>query len=159
MSKKKPPLDIGSMLQAKETAIFMAWIFALIIVAGTLWALTQPFKVRSLGNAVNRVLEQSGDPRRLDEFSANGAFGFFGTGVWFTLTGTQTEEVAASQGTSVVIFSFIGEGTFFPCAAVVNAEGRVVEFIPLNNHGKRIISRLSPEILEIHARRIEGNRL
>jgi len=159
MSKETPLDNDDSMLKAKNTAIFAAWIFTLLIVAGALWFLTQPLRTRILANAVNRVLEQSGDPRRLDELSAYDASGFFGTGVWFTLAETQTEEAWVDEGTRVVIFSFLGEGTFFPCAAVVNPEGRVVEFIPLNNHGKRIIRRISPEILEIHARRIEGNRL
>ena len=157
---EKSTQNIDITLRAKEPVIFIGWILAILIVAGTLWALTQPFQSRTLAAAVNRVLEQSGDPRRLDELSANGAIGFFGTGAWFTLTQeSQIQGAAVGEGTRVVIFAFLGESTFFPCAAFVNAEGRVVEFFPLNNHGRRIISRISPEILEIHARRIEGNLL
>jgi hypothetical protein len=56
----------------------------------------------------------------------------------------------------VFVFSFIGEGTFFPCIALIDKDGKVKGFIPLNSHGQRIISRISPEILRIYARRIEG---
>jgi hypothetical protein len=162
MSKELSP-DSGSVFQAKDTTIFITWISALLIVAGVFWGLTQPLRTRTLVNAVNRVLEQSGDSRRLDELSAYGGSGFFGMGTRFSITNFETQEAGAagqfSPGVKAVVFSFIGEGTFFPCLAVLCPEGKVEEFIPLNSHGERVIRRISPGILEIYARRIEGNNL
>ena len=151
--------DHTSPQQAKNMAILLAWVFTILILAGAFWIFTQPLRTRVLVNAVNRVFVQSGDSWRLAELTAQGGTGLFGMVSWFTVTGSLTENAGTTGETRIVIFPFIGEGTFFPCAAVVNPEGRVEEFIPLNNHGKRVMSRISPGILEIYARRIEGNRL
>jgi hypothetical protein len=62
-----------------------------------------------------------------------------------------------SEGTKAFVFSFIVEGTFFPCAAVIDPMGKVQEFIPLNIHGKKILDRISPGILKLYIMRIEGS--
>jgi hypothetical protein len=151
--------------KSKDPAVFIIWISALLILAGVFWVLTQPVRTRALARAVNRVLEQSEDFRRLEEHSYGGS-GFLGMNTWFTMTGQGIQEAGDTRevlyfqdGTKAVVFPFIGEGTFFPCLAVLSPEGKVIEFIPLNNYGKRIISRISPGIIKIYARRIEGNAL
>jgi hypothetical protein len=153
---KETSTDTGSMNQAKGTAIFFAWISAILIFAAVFWVLTQPLRTRILVSAVNRVLEQSGDSRRLEEPSSSGGPGFFGMSTWFSMTNLE-RQTPGDTGRAVV-FSFIGEGTFFPCIAVLNPDGRVEEFIPLNSHGERVIRRISPGILNIYARRIEANQ-
>ena len=139
-SEKFPNVDA---IVLKDTAIFFGWIAGIIIIAGLSWALTQPIRNRFLIRSVNRVLEQSGDSYRLGELAPLGRSGSL-MGTWYTM-----EEKKA------YVFSFIGEGTFFPCAAIITAEGRVEEFIPLSSHGERILSRISPGILKLYARRIE----
>jgi len=152
----------------KEAALFLGWIAALVIIAGICWSLTGPVRSRLLVNAVNKVLEQSGDSRRLVSSALPSASpsalpsaspasppafseaqGSFSHGAWYNMT----------NGTRVFIFGFIGDGTFFPCAAVMSSEGKVQEFIPLNDHGKRAIEMLPAGILKINARRVEGARL
>jgi len=145
-------MSVESDNQAKNPAVFISWISAILILAGLFWVLTQPLRTRTLVRAVNRVLEQSEDFRRLNEYSTNGGAGFFGMNAQFIVSGD-------AAGMKAVVFPFLGEGTFFPCLAMLNADGRVVEFIPLNNHGKRVMSRMSPGILQIYVRRIEGNTL
>jgi len=134
----------------KEAAILLGWIAALIIIAGLCWSLTEPVRNRMLLNAVNRVLEQYGDSRRLDDPISppeyGGTSGSFTLGYWFNMT----------DNTKVFIFGFNGGGTFFPCAAIMSPDGKVQEFIPLNNYGKRTIETLPLGILKINARRIEG---
>jgi len=56
----------------------------------------------------------------------------------------------------VLVFSFIGEGTFFPCAAVMTEDGKLGELIPLNSHGEKALGRITPGILRIYTRRIEA---
>ena len=138
-------------LQMKDAALLMGWIGGLVLIAGLCWFFTQPVRNRFLIRAVNQVLEQSGDSRRLGDPVAPGASkaGFPGIGSWYTMAGVP-------EGTRAFVFVLIGEGIFFPCAAVVSPGGKVEEFIPLNSHGEKMIKRVSRGILEIYTRRIEG---
>ena len=133
----------------KDSLVFLGWITGLLFIAGICWVLTQPVRSRFLVKAVNMVFEQSGDPRRLLEPlpSGKGAFMFMG----------QCFEMDKEQGerTQAVVFSFIGEGVFFPCVAEVSRGGEVKELIPLTKHGEKILQRISPGIIGIYTRRIE----
>jgi hypothetical protein len=144
--------------QLKDTMILFGWICSILILAGACWILTQPVRNRFLIRAVNRVLEQSGDTRRLGEPSSPGT-GSSTMGSWYSVTSAGKPEFGSEKlpgGAKVFVFSFIGEGTFFPCAAVVSESGKIEEFIPLNSHGERIFKRISPGILKLYTRRIEG---
>ena len=147
MSDKQAHKD---MTLIKNTAILAGWIAGLIILAGLIWFFTQPVRNRIMLNAVNQVLEHSGDTRRLDAPLSPGMItpGLHRTGSWYTMAGQTANRV--------FVFAFTAEGTFFPCAAVVTPEGNVEEFIPLNNHAERMLKRLSPEIIKLYTRRIEG---
>ena len=154
--------------QVKDALMLVGWIAGLILIAGLCWFLTQPARTLFLRNAVNRVLEESGDLRRLNEPVSPAISGSAGMGVWYTMTeiSTRTGNTARgessdgkfSAGTRAFIFTFIGEGNFFPCAAIVNPEGKVQEFIPLNKHGAQIIKLISPGIVKIYTQRIEGDK-
>ena len=133
----------------KEIMIILGWIIGLVIIAGLFWFFTQPVRSRFLINAVNQVLEQSGDHRRVLEPISRGSSRSHGLGRWYYF----------SDETRVYIFTFVGEGTFFPCAAVRTAEGRIEEFIPLSRHGQKMFVRISPEILNIYSRRINAQRI
>ena len=148
--------DHKDMAIIKNTAILVGWITGLVLIAGLVWFFTQPVRNRFLSKAVNQVLEQSGDPRRLGAPVTSGAIkaGVSKIGSWYTLTENNVRQ--AGETGRVVIFTFICEGTFFPCAAVVSPGGKVEEIIPLNNHGERMLKRISPEILKLYIRRIEG---
>jgi len=143
----------------KDAMKLFGWIGSILLVAGLSWALTQPVRSRFLMRAVNRVLEQNGDSRRLNELSS-GSRGSSMIGSWYTMIKAWQQDISDnenfSEGTKAFVFSFIAEGTFFPCAAVVDPVGRVQEFIPLNIHGKKMLERISPGILKLYIRRIEG---
>jgi hypothetical protein len=144
----------------RDTIRLFGWIASILIIGGLCWSLTQPVRSRFLIRAVNRVLEQYGDFRRVGELSSSGG-GASLIGSWYTMTKAQQQGISGnenfSDGTRAFIFSFIAEGTFFPCVAVVDPEGKVQEFIPLNIHGKKNLNRISPGILKLYARRIEGS--
>lgn len=149
--------------QARDTAILAGWIAGIITIAAFSWLLFQPIKNRFLVSAVNQALERSGDSRRLRELTRESPFagtsGYFGMGAWFAVTTAGRPAAnAGREGTTAFVFSFLGEGFFFPCAAVVNADGKLEEFIPLSGHGKKMMQRVSPGILKIYAKRIEGMR-
>jgi hypothetical protein len=131
----------------KDALVFSGWIAALLALASFSWIFTQPIRTHFLIKSVNQTLEKIGDLRRL-EVSLNTG-GSLIEGSWFKLA----EE--SGSGGSVFLFSFIGEGTFFPCVAFINREGKVEEFVPLDRHGQRVLKRISPGIIKIYARRIE----
>jgi len=143
----------------RDAMKLLGWIGSILLIAGLCWVLTQPVRSRFLMRSVNRVLEQYGDFRRLNELSSGGR-GSSMVGSWYTMTKAWQQGISGtenfSEGTKAFVFSFIAEGTFFPCAAVVDPTGRVQEFIPLNIHGKKMLDRISPGILKLYIRRIEG---
>jgi len=135
----------------RNAAIFVGWIAGLILIAGLTWFLTEPARNRFLLKAVNQVLEQYGDSRRLELPVSPGTLkaGVSKMGSWYTMT-------ELPEGSRAFIFTFIGDGSFFPCAALVAPGGKVEEFLPLNSQGQRMMKRISPEILKLYAWRIEG---
>ena len=168
MSDTQGQKDMGIF---KDAAILAGWIAGLILVAGLFWFFTQPVRNRILLSAVNQVLEQSGDSRMLGTPVPTKALrpGVSKVGSWYTMIErTQVEPpIRRRSGQSaapempdpiarVFVFAFIGEGTFFPCAALVNLDGKTEGFIPLNKHGERMLNRVSPKIIELYTRRIEG---
>jgi len=136
------------------------WIGSILIIAGACWILTQPVRDRYLMRAVNRVLEQYGDSRRLSELSSGGG-GASIVGSWYIMTKGRQQGISGTdnfiEGTKALVFTFIAEGTFFPCAAIIDPMGQVKEFIPLNIHGKKMLDRISPGILKLYIKRIEGS--
>ena len=161
MSDLKKPL----IPQVKDALILLGWIAGLILIASLVWFFTQPIRSRSLLGAVNRVLLESGDSRSLEKPVSDGMSGFFGTGAWYTMTESAAFRTGSTgrgglpDGTRAFVFTFIGGGTFFPCAAVVGPDGKVLEFIPLNSHGEKMLKLVSPGVLKIYAQRIEGETL
>ena len=136
----------------RDAAILAGWITGIVLIAGIAWFFTQPIRDRFVITAVNQVLQQSGDSRRLGLPVSPGTLhaGVSRLGSWYILHG-------ADEGTKAFVFTFIAEGTFFPALAVVAPEGTTVEeFIPLSNHGERVFRQISPEILRLYGRRIVG---
>ena len=148
--KHNPLVFLKDATTFKDTIIILAWIVSILIIANICWFTTQPLRNRLMVRAVNRVLVQSGDSRLLLEPSSGEMKGSLLTGTWFTMV----DETAVTK--RVLVFSFIGEGTFFPCAAVMTQDGRVGELIPLNSHGEKVLRRVSPGIIKIYINRIEG---
>ena len=168
MSDNKTPVPDGLVTREnpliphlKDAAIFLGWIAGIVLVAGLCWFFTQPVRNRFLQNSVNRVLEQSGDQRRVGSplfIKAPAAFGS-----WFSVFELPSRQTAAGsgegspeEGTKAFVFSFIGGGFFFPCAAIIAPDGTVKDFIPLGKYGERMMKQVSPGILRIYVRRIEG---
>jgi len=146
----------------RDTIKLFGWVASILIIAGLCWTLTQSVRNRFLTRAINRVLEQYGDSRRIGELSSSvGTGGASLIGSWHTMIRARQQGNSTDNnfldGTTAFVFSFIAEGTIFPCVAVVDPMGRVQEFIPLNTHGKKILSRVSPGILKLYIRRIEGS--
>ena len=133
----------------KDSMIILGWVVGLILLSFLFWYFAQPVKNRFLISSVNQILQQSGDPRRLSEPITRGNIRTSGFGSLYNF----------SDNKKVLIFTFIGEGTFFPCAAVMDADGRIEEIFPLGRHSARMFQRVSPEILNIYTMRINSQRI
>ena len=145
----------------KDVALFCGWIIGILVIAGLCWALSQPVRNRFLVRAANRALQYSGDNRRLGELPSSNRTPSNAMGAWYSVIQLRqsrrgTAEENFPEVTRAYVFTFIGEGTFFPCAAMLTDDGKVQELIPLNSHGARVLSRISPGIIKLYTRRIEG---
>jgi len=143
----------------KNSSILAGWIMGLVLISGFVWFFTQPVREHLFITAVNQVLQQGGDNRRL--FSplsyADVNPGAFRLGFWFTMSEGDLAE--AQSGTHGFVFLFIAGGTSFPCLAVVTQDFSEVQFIPLSAHGERVIQNLPDEILSLYSRRIIGGQI
>ena len=137
----------------KDAALLLGWIAAIILIAGFSWSFVNSHRNRSLQRSVNRVLEQSGYEYRLGEPVYTRVFNT-GLGTMYELTGRYGNEVY--PGARIFIFTIIAEGYFFPCAALITPIGEVQEIIPLGSHAQRKLRQVTPGIMQIYTRRIEG---
>lgn len=138
----------------KDTAILVAWILGLLLIAGLSWGLTGSIRSVLLQDSINRSLVKTGDSRRLEAPLAQGAvkpsraFGPVSPlGAWYSLSGSANR---------AFFFTLMGDGTFLPCAAIVNPQGKVIDIIPLSSRGEKRLSQVSPGIIALYVRRIEG---
>jgi hypothetical protein len=147
-------------LHLKEPVILLGWVAAILLIAALCWNFTQPLRNRFLINSINKVFELKGEGRRLRIQPLTRNSGLFVIGTLYNVTLTRQTSASSlsnySDGQKALVFLFIGDGTFFPCVAMISPGGKVEEFIPLNKHGERIINQLSPGIIKLYTRRIEG---
>jgi hypothetical protein len=152
---EKSPLlpDLKDAAVLKDAAIISGWIIFLMLIAGFCWYLAQPLRNSILQRSLNRALEQSGEMLRLGE-AASPKIPRAGFGSFFEVS--RLPDNRAPGGEIVFVFTIIADGYFFPCAAVIGHDGRVQDLIPLGSHAARMMNRISPGILQLYTRRIEG---
>ena len=131
----------------KDTSIFLGWIAGLLLISGFCWFLSRPLRVNFLMSSINNAFTQSGDTRRLTESVTAGSLspGLERLGTWYNL----------NTGNKAIVFTLIADGIFMPCMAVLDSVGKVQEIIPLSSNGSRMLTRISPGIIQLYIRRIE----
>jgi hypothetical protein len=119
----------------------------LILAAGLLWFFTRPVRSAILVQSVNKVLDQSGIPLRLEEpLSRWGKSGRAAQlGQWFTVSEDESR---------AVVFSLMDRGVPAAVLAVVSPNGEVDTLIPLSGNAVRLLPQLSPETLGLYIRRV-----
>ncbi|MDR0312881.1 MAG: hypothetical protein LBI14_04730 [Treponema sp.] len=137
-----------SIPQFKDTAILCGWIGALLLIGCLCWFLTNTLRADIMRNSVNRVLVLAGDTRRLEGATAAAAIkpSLGRLGAWYNM----------NEGYRALVFTLIADGVFLPCAAIVDPLGKLEEIIPLSPGGSRLLDRVSPGIIKLYTRRIEG---
>ncbi|MDR2313216.1 MAG: hypothetical protein LBE02_01620 [Spirochaetaceae bacterium] len=135
MSGKNPRRDL---------LVTAAWIGGAILVGALVWALTQPHRSRLLIEAVNKVLAQDGDGRRLGAPLEPGSL--LGLGRWFSMEGS---------GDRAFVFTVIRGGGFAACVALTDSSGRVRLVAPLSRGAAQIMAELPPPVYQFYVNRIE----
>jgi hypothetical protein len=139
----------------KDSAVFVGWIAGLILIGALCWFLTQNLRSQFLLRSVNRALTQVEESKRFGDLGVPIGFKDLEKdtpriGSWFTVKGR--------EGYRVLVFSLISGANFLPCAAVVNAGGRVEDIVPLSSHGAKSFKEVPQGVLQLYIRRIEGDK-
>jgi hypothetical protein len=150
---QKPETPLSGM---RDKAIFAGWIGGLLLAGVLLWVFTQPVRVRITGESVNRILSSREDPRRLGNPIPRGEIhrNLIPLGTWYALENPADRNPAGRA----LVFSLAAGGGRIPCVALVSLDGRVEEFIHLNDPGEWMLNRLNGGTLRTYMRRIEGIR-
>ena len=140
--------------RVKDSFILIAWIAGLLLIGGLCWFLTRSVRTDFLKNSINNALIKMGDPRSLEapitlgNIKSGRASGPLSPqGQWFKLKGEENR---------LLFFTLFSDGTFFPCAAIMNPQGKVAEILALSNRGEKMLANVSPGIIRLYIRRIEG---
>lgn len=132
----------------KRLGVSAGWAAGLVLISALLWGFTQPVRNRALLNSVNRILDRTGEERRLA--APVSLWGMPGrasqAGNWFT---------AGPSGDWAVVFTVVSGGVFTPALAFISRDGIAGAVIPLSAHGETVFQRLPPAYLRIYIRRIE----
>ena len=132
----------------RDTAILLGWITGLLCAAGLCWFLTKSLRTELLQQSINRAWQRTGNSYQL-ESPVTPAFlkqGLSRLGAWYNMSG----------GNKALVFTVIADGVFLPCIAVINKDQKVEEIVPLSSSGDKLFGRISPGIIKLYIRRIEG---
>ncbi|MDR2053436.1 MAG: hypothetical protein LBP80_08480 [Treponema sp.] len=135
-------------LTVKQWGLFAAWIGGLVLVGILLWGLTGSLRSQLIAMSVNKVLDRSGIPHRLDR--ATGALGKPGRamqlGSWFTLK---------NAGGRAVVFPLMSGPNTAAAMALLSPEGKVESLVPLSTGAVQVFERLPAGVAELYIRRAE----
>jgi len=130
----------------KDKTIFLGWITGLLALIALLWILTQPLQTYYLLRTVNNVFIASSDSRRLTAYAGQkekaGLLGY-----WYSMY---------NYDGKMFVFAVFRDGILIPLGAIVSANGKVEEIIPLSAHAVQTFDSLSESILKIYVTRIEA---
>ncbi|MDR2785253.1 MAG: hypothetical protein LBB83_04985 [Treponema sp.] len=135
-------------LPVKHWGLFAAWIGGLVLTGILLWGLTGSLRSQIILTSVNKVLDRSGMPYRLEK--TIGALGKPGRamqlGSWFTLRDT---------GGLAVVFPLIAGPNTAAAMALLSREGKVESLVPLSTNAVQLFERLPAAVVQLYIRRAE----
>ena len=131
----------------KDKAVLTTWIAGIIILISVLWILTQPLQSRYLMRSVNIVLNSNNDTRRLTApiHQKTGKVNLIG--YWYSMN---------ANNDRMFVFAVFQDGILVPLGAVVSANGKVDEIMPLSAHAVYVFDALPESILKMYSNRIES---
>ncbi|MDR1411230.1 MAG: hypothetical protein LBI91_03380 [Spirochaetaceae bacterium] len=135
-------------LPVKQWGLFAAWVGGLVLAGVLLWGLTGSLRSRIVLVSVNRVLDRSGIPYRLEgPISALGKPGrAMQLGSWFTLR---------NAGGRAVVFPLMAGPNTASALALFSPEGKLESLIPLGTNAVQLFERFPAAVIQLYARRAE----
>jgi hypothetical protein len=134
----------------KDSMIFAAWILGILVLGALLWYFTQNFRDNRMVRTVNGVLINNNDNRRLisrleiDSESIRKPF-------------QQSQRFSLLNSTSTALIITMYDDTIpLVCAVFINNDGKVSEFVPLDNHSAQVFSRMEKTKLDTYQTQIEA---
>jgi len=137
----------SNLSKIKDKAVFATWVSGLLILISVLWILTQPLQSRYLMRSVNNVLNYNDDTRRLAAPIHQKTDKVNMIGYWYSMNNTDDK---------MFVFAIFQDGILLPLGAVVSANGKVNEIMPLSTHSSYIFDSLPESILKMYSNRIES---
>jgi len=134
----------------KDKSILIGWIAGLLFLVALLWILTQGAQAHNLLRTVNSIFISSGDSRRIVSHvrHVNGKAGLLG--YWYNMNNSTDK---------MFIFAVFQDGILVPLGAIVSANGKVDEIIPLSSHAVQTFDNMPRSILQLYVTRIEAAAL
>ena len=131
----------------KDKSIFLGWIIGLLFLIALIWNLTQNALAHNLLRTVNNNFITAGDSRRLIDQArqTGGKAGLLG--YWYNMYNSTDK---------MFVFAVFQDGILVPLGAIVSANGKVNEIIPLSAHAVQTFNNISQSILRLYVTRIEA---
>ncbi|MCL2243142.1 MAG: hypothetical protein FWC03_01580 [Treponema sp.] len=133
----------------KDKSIFLGWIIGLLFLISLIWVLSQNAQAHNLLRTVNNIFITSGDSRRLVSQARQVNAKAGPLGYWYNMNSTD----------KMFVFGVFQDGILVPLGAIVSANGRVNEVIPLSAHAAQTFGNISQSILKVYITRIESAAL
>ena len=132
----------------KDKAILAAWITGLLLLISLLWILTQPVQSGYLMRSVNGIFIHNNDGRRVVESIKQAPNKANMIGYWYLMS---------NRTDKMFVFTVFQDGILVPLGAVVSADGKVNEIMPLGAHAAQVFGSLPESILKMYSKRIESS--
>jgi len=141
-------------IKIKDKAVLAAWITGIILLISVLWILTQGVQASYLMRSVNKIFINNDDERRVaapiqqksDNSQLKQRAGMIG--YWYSMINTTDK---------LFVFTVFNDGILVPLGAVVSAEGKVNEVMPLSAHAVYIFDTLPEVIIQMYTNKIEAS--
>jgi len=132
----------------KDKAVLFVWITGLLLFISMLWIFTQSIQSFYLMRTVNNILISNNDTRRLSASIQQKSDKANMLGYWYSINNSTDK---------MFVFAVFQDGILVPLGAIVSADGRVNEIIPLSGHAVQIFSTLPESLLQMYKTRIEAS--
>jgi hypothetical protein len=136
----------------RDVLIFTAWIVGALLIGALTWLLTEIPRDRIVMKSVNSILLEKGLSLRVT----------MPTGKllsWDARKGQMPLEkrfaLVENRGEGAV-FTFVSGGTFIPCLAVLDSNGKVMRFIALTPGDGDPLKDQPEALLRLYRERLEG---
>ncbi len=128
--------------------ILAAWIVGILVLGGLLWFFTQNFRDNRMLRAVNAVLMNNNDKRRLVSRLTDGSE------KRTSFQNYQRFSVWDSSETAVII-TLYDNAIPSVCAVFIDSNGKVIDMLPLNSHSVQVMARMEKRQLNMYKMHIE----